>query len=47
MLRSTGVRYIEKVEMAILETTGDLSVFENNVEIPHGTKSLLDAAENA
>jgi uncharacterized membrane protein YcaP (DUF421 family) len=47
MLRSAGVRYIEKVEMAILETTGDLSVFENNVEIPHGTKSLLDAAENA
>lgn len=45
MLRCSGVRYIEKVDMAILETTGDISVFKNDNEIPKNTTSLLDEAE--
>lgn len=45
MLRCSGVRYLEKVEMAVLETTGDISVFKNDNEIPENTNSLLDEAE--
>ncbi len=45
LLRASGVRFLEEVEYAILESDGSVSVFKQEIDPQKKTTSLIDSAK--